>query len=30
MAIMREVKQLAKVLGEEDPINNPVIDVMDK
>ncbi|XP_042872601.1 protein furry-like isoform X6 [Penaeus japonicus] len=30
VAIMREVKQLAKVLGEEDPVNHPVIDVMDK
>ncbi|XP_069960081.1 protein furry isoform X3 [Cherax quadricarinatus] len=30
VAIMREVKLLAKALSEEDPINHPVIDVMDK
>lgn len=30
VAIMREVKVLSKALGEEDPVNQPVIDVMDR
>ncbi|XP_045105728.1 protein furry-like isoform X4 [Portunus trituberculatus] len=30
VAIMREVKMLAKALGEEDPLNRPLIDVMDE
>lgn len=30
VAIMREVKMLAKALGEEDPLNRPLIDVMDQ
>lgn len=30
VAVLREVKLLSKALGEEDPVNQPVIDVMDR